>query len=117
MPIWSGLRSATRPAPTLGKVTAVQNFGGGDILEITFHGRKGVLIPFTQAAVPEVDIAGGFIPVDTSPPVLPTMPTKTDRRARRLRSKARPRGPRTPEATARCLKLRLMCIDTHHAQP
>ena len=48
-----------------GKVTAVQNYGGGDILEIIFHGRKGLLIPFTQAAVPEVDIAGGFIRVDT----------------------------------------------------
>lgn len=47
-----------------GKVIAVQNFGGGDILEITFHGRKGLLIPFSQAAVPEVDIAGGFIRVD-----------------------------------------------------
>ena len=48
-----------------GKVTAVQTYGGGDILEIIFHGRKGLLIPFTQAAVPEVDIAGGFIRVDT----------------------------------------------------
>jgi 16S rRNA processing protein RimM len=48
-----------------GKVVAVQNYGGGDILEITFQGRKGLLIPFSQAAVPEVDIAGGFIRVDT----------------------------------------------------
>ncbi|MDI6028277.1 ribosome maturation factor RimM [Corticibacterium sp. UT-5YL-CI-8] len=48
----------------VGKVTAVQNFGGGDILEIVFQGRKGVLIPFTEAAVPTVDVAGGFIRID-----------------------------------------------------
>jgi 16S rRNA processing protein RimM len=49
----------------IGKVAAVQNFGGGDILELTLGGRKGVLIPFTQAAVPVVDIEGRFIGVDT----------------------------------------------------
>ena len=48
-----------------GRVTAVFNYGGGDILEITFQGRKGLLIPFTQAAVPTIDVAGGFIGVDT----------------------------------------------------
>ena len=40
-----------------GKVVAVHNFGGGDILDVTLEGRKGVLIPFTQAAVPQVSIA------------------------------------------------------------
>lgn len=48
----------------LGKVLAVQNFGGGDILDLMIGGRKGVLIPFTQAAVPEVAIAEGFIRID-----------------------------------------------------
>ena len=60
-----------------GKVTAVQNFGGGDILEITFHGREGVLIPFSQAAVPEVDIAPASSASTRSPPGLSKMPTKT----------------------------------------
>ena len=46
-------------------MTAVQNFGGGDILEITFRGRNGVLIPFSQAAVPEVEVAQGFVRIDT----------------------------------------------------
>ncbi|WP_269931915.1 ribosome maturation factor RimM [Aminobacter sp. HY435] len=50
---------------SVGKVFAVQNYGGGDILEIQYQGRKGVLIPFTQAAVPVVDIAGGFVAIDT----------------------------------------------------
>ena len=50
----------------VGRVTSVQNFGGGDILEITHGGTKGVLIPFTQAAVPVVDIAGGFVRIDSA---------------------------------------------------
>jgi len=48
----------------LGKVLAVQNFGGGDILDLTIGGRKGVLIPFTQAAVPDVSVAEGYVRVD-----------------------------------------------------
>jgi 16S rRNA processing protein RimM len=48
----------------IGKVVAVHNFGGGDILDVTLAGRKGVLIPFTQAAVPHVSIAEGFIRID-----------------------------------------------------
>jgi 16S rRNA processing protein RimM len=48
----------------IGRVAAVQNFGGGDILDLTLGGRKGVLIPFTKAAVPEVSVAGGYIRID-----------------------------------------------------
>ncbi|MAW89042.1 MAG: ribosome maturation factor RimM [Phyllobacteriaceae bacterium] len=48
----------------LGKVTALQDFGGGDLLEITLGGRKGVLIPFTMAAVPVVDVEGGFVTIE-----------------------------------------------------
>ena len=60
-----GLDVRDETGATVGKVTAVQNFGGGDILELSLGGRKGVLIPFTQAAVPDVDIAAGFIRIDT----------------------------------------------------
>lgn len=59
-----GLAVRDETGAEAGKVIAVQNFGGGDILEITFHGRKGLLIPFSQAAVPEVDVANSFIRVD-----------------------------------------------------
>jgi 16S rRNA processing protein RimM len=60
-----GLAVRDETGAKIGQVAAVQNFGGGDILELTLGGRKGVLIPFTQAAVPVVDIEGGFIGVDT----------------------------------------------------
>jgi 16S rRNA processing protein RimM len=59
-----GLAVRDETGATLGKVLAVQNFGGGDILDLMIGGRKGVLIPFTQAAVPEVSVAGGFIRID-----------------------------------------------------
>jgi 16S rRNA processing protein RimM len=48
----------------IGKVAAVQNFGGGDILDLTLGSAKGVLIPFSKAAVPEVSIAGGYVRID-----------------------------------------------------
>ena len=59
-----GLSVKDEAGATVGQVSAVQNFGGGDILEIQYAGRKGVLIPFTKAAVPEVDLVAGFIRVE-----------------------------------------------------
>lgn len=60
-----GLAVKDETGAAVGKVTAVQNFGGGDILEISHAGRKGVLVPFTEAAVPEIDIKAGFLRIDT----------------------------------------------------
>jgi 16S rRNA processing protein RimM len=60
-----GLAVKDETGASVGKVTAVQNFGGGDILEITHSGKKGVLVPFTEAAVPEIDIKAGFLRIDT----------------------------------------------------
>jgi 16S rRNA processing protein RimM len=57
-----GVRDDTGAA--IGRVAAVQNFGGGDILDLTLGARKGVLIPFSKAAVPEVSVPGGYIRVD-----------------------------------------------------
>lgn len=49
----------------IGKVTAVQNFGADDLLEIALSGRKQtVLLPFTRDAVPLVDVHGGRVVVD-----------------------------------------------------
>ena len=59
-----GLEVRDDTGTAIGKVVAVHNFGGGDILDVTLAGRKGVLIPFTQAAVPQVSIAEGFVRVD-----------------------------------------------------
>ncbi len=59
-----GLAVKDAAGAVLGKVVAVQNFGGGDILDLTLGTRKGVLIPFSKAAVPEVSVAGGFVRID-----------------------------------------------------
>ncbi|WP_210529046.1 ribosome maturation factor RimM [Rubellimicrobium arenae] len=48
----------------LGTVRAVLNHGAGDILEIARPGGATVLLPFTLAAVPLVDIAAGRIVAD-----------------------------------------------------
>lgn len=49
----------------IGRVRAVQNFGAGDILEIFAPGRRSTLmLPFTRAVVPTVDIKAGRIIAD-----------------------------------------------------
>jgi 16S rRNA processing protein RimM len=49
----------------LGTVAAVHNHGAGDLLEINGPGRKAsLLLPFTLAVVPTVDLAAGRIVAD-----------------------------------------------------
>ncbi len=47
-----------------GTVSGVLDFGGGDLLELRDKGKKPMVIPFTMAAVPQVDIGKGRILVD-----------------------------------------------------
>lgn len=60
-----GLSVRDETGAVVGKISAVQNFGGGDVLELNVQHRKGVLIPFTHAAVPEILIGEGYIRIDT----------------------------------------------------
>lgn len=55
-----GLRAVDPGGKALGKVAAVLNHGAGDILELS----GGLLVPFTLAAVPMVDLAAGRLVVD-----------------------------------------------------
>jgi 16S rRNA processing protein RimM len=49
----------------VGEVTAVQNFGAGDLLEIRPAGEaQTVMLPFNATTVPQVDVAGGRIVID-----------------------------------------------------
>lgn len=49
----------------LGTVRAVHNHGAGDLLEVFGAGRKAaLLLPFTKAIVPTVDLAAGRIVAD-----------------------------------------------------
>ena len=50
---------------SMGRVKAVLNHGASDLLELVIPGRKGaVLLPFTQAIVPTVDLASRRIIAD-----------------------------------------------------
>jgi 16S rRNA processing protein RimM len=51
-----GLAAVTPDGAPLGSVTAVHNFGAGDILEIKPASGETLLVPFTDATVPEVDL-------------------------------------------------------------
>lgn len=59
-----GLSVRDETGAALGRISAVQNFGGGDILEISGAGRGGAMVPFTRAAVPEIHVAAGYVVVD-----------------------------------------------------
>ncbi len=54
-----GLAVEDAEGRALGRVTAVENHGAGDLLEIEGPGGESLLLPFTRAVVPEVDLAGG----------------------------------------------------------
>ncbi|MEM7438283.1 MAG: ribosome maturation factor RimM [Pseudomonadota bacterium] len=48
----------------IGRVKAVQDFGAGDILEVSRPGESDVMLPFTNDAIPTVDISGGRLIAD-----------------------------------------------------
>jgi 16S rRNA processing protein RimM len=55
-----GLTAVTPDGVPLGTVSAILNFGAGDVIEIKPDGGgEPLLVPFNDAAVPSVDIAGG----------------------------------------------------------
>ena len=59
-----GLAVASPSGESLGAVVAVQNYGAGDLLEIRLDGKRQTeLVPFQDAFVPEVDVAGGRVVV------------------------------------------------------
>jgi 16S rRNA processing protein RimM len=65
-----GLTAVTPDGAPLGTVTAILNFGAGDLVEIKPQGGgEALMVPFTDAAVPEIDIAAGrmvVVPMSTT---------------------------------------------------
>ena len=63
-----GLAVVTADGAALGTVKAVLNYGAGDIIEIaTADGTTPLMVPFTSAAVPTVDIEAKRIVVVPPP--------------------------------------------------
>lgn len=68
-----GLAAVDPAGKAIGEIVAVQNYGAGDLLEIRLAGSaKTELIPFTETAVPQIDIAARRVVV--------VMATTTDAR-------------------------------------
>ena len=56
-----GLAAVTTDGEPLGRVLAIHNFGAGDIIEIAPLKGTTMLLPFSNAVVPEVDLTGGRV--------------------------------------------------------
>jgi 16S rRNA processing protein RimM len=59
-----GLAAVDAAGKPLGTVAAIHNFGAGDIIEITPAHGPTLMLPFTDAVVPTVDIAGGRLVIE-----------------------------------------------------
>ena len=66
-----GLSAVGEDGVQIGTVVAIHDFGAGDLLEIApSAGGPTLMLPFTDAVVPTIDIAGGHlvvVPPDSSP--------------------------------------------------
>lgn len=59
-----GLDAVDETGKSYGTVSGVYDFGAGDLLELKGPGRRPALIPFSEAAVLEIDLEGGRIVID-----------------------------------------------------
>jgi 16S rRNA processing protein RimM len=59
-----GLVAVTTADAPLGRVVAIHNFGAGDIIEIAPPTGATMLLPFTNAVVPAVDLANGRVVIE-----------------------------------------------------
>jgi 16S rRNA processing protein RimM len=85
-----GLAAITATDEPLGRVIAIHNFGAGDIIEIAPPAGTTIMLSFSNAVVPTVDIAGGRVIIalpeeiegDDSESVDPTVPDLSPSRPR-----------------------------------
>jgi 16S rRNA processing protein RimM len=59
-----GLAAVDSANAPLGRVIAIHNFGAGNIIEIAPPQGTTLLLPFTNAVVPTVDLAGGRVVIE-----------------------------------------------------
>ena len=59
-----GLAAVNAADEPLGRVLAIHNFGAGDIIEIAPPHGATMLLPFTNAVVPTVDLAKGRVVIE-----------------------------------------------------
>src|SRR5258705_7714045 len=59
-----GLAAVDAAHEPIGRVLAIHNFGAGDIIEIAPTQGATLLLPFTNAVVPTVDLANGRVVIE-----------------------------------------------------
>jgi len=59
-----GLAAVNGAGDPLGRVVAIHNFGAGDIIEIAPTHGTTLLLPFTNAVVPSIDLARGRLTIE-----------------------------------------------------
>jgi 16S rRNA processing protein RimM len=59
-----GLAAVNAANEPLGRVIAIHNFGAGDIIEIAPPQGSTMLLPFTNAVVPTIDLNGGRVVIE-----------------------------------------------------
>ena len=73
-----GLAAVTPANEPLGRVIAIHNFGAGDIIEVAPPRGATLLLPFTNAVVSSVDLAGGRVVIELPNEIEGDHPTSAD---------------------------------------
>ncbi len=73
-----GLAAVNAAGETMGRVVAMHDFGAGDIIEIAPPSGPTLLLPFTDAVVPTVDIAGGKVVIEMPGEIVGDDPAAAD---------------------------------------
>jgi 16S rRNA processing protein RimM len=73
-----GLAAVNAASEPLGRVIAIHNFGAGDIIEIAPPHGATLLLPFTNAVVPSVDLTSGRVVIELPEEIDGDDPANTD---------------------------------------
>jgi 16S rRNA processing protein RimM len=73
-----GLTAVNGANEPIGRVTAIHNFGAGDIIEIAPPHGATMLLPFTNAVVPTVDLTAGHVVIALPDEIDGDDPTQAD---------------------------------------
>jgi 16S rRNA processing protein RimM len=73
-----GLAAVNAANELIGRVIAIHNFGAGDIIEIAPPNGATMLLPFTNAVVPTVDLVGGRVVIELPAEIEGDSPTDAD---------------------------------------
>ncbi len=93
-----GLDTRDAQDKTYGKVSAIHNFGGGDILELAVPGKRSVMIPFSETSVLDIDLEAGIITLEPVAAGLTDTDDEPGPGSRRRRPASRAKGDPAPDA-------------------